>query len=74
MATKKWWDKFDERQQKQIDFARVYAHQFGHGADGHNNMLIISKMADELDALYLLSQATYAKAVTDKEIAEAQGK
>ncbi len=46
-----WLDKFDERQQKQIKLARLYdAPDFRHGADGHNNMLIISKMASLLDA------------------------
>jgi hypothetical protein len=46
---KVWYDNFDERQNKQIMFSRVYAADFAHGADGHNNMLIVAKMADLLD-------------------------
>lgn len=33
----------------QISFSRIYADDFHHGADGHNNMLIIAKLADKLD-------------------------
>lgn len=44
-----WFQHFDERQRNQIRFSRLYASQFGHGADGHNNMLIISQMASLLD-------------------------
>ncbi len=46
-----WLNNFDERQRAQISFARLYASNYHHGADGHNNMLIISKMADLLDAI-----------------------
>ena len=44
-----WFSAFDERQQNQIRFARLYAVKFHHGADGHNNMMIIAQMADLLD-------------------------
>ena len=46
-----WQSVLDERQRKQVAFSRVYAEQFGHGADGHNNMLIIAAMANLLDTL-----------------------
>jgi len=46
-----WRDSFDERQRKQIEWARLYAKDFAHGADGHNAMMIISKMAQMLDDL-----------------------
>jgi hypothetical protein len=46
-----WFGHFDERQQKQIRFARLYAQDFAHGADGHNNMLIIAKMSELLGGL-----------------------
>jgi hypothetical protein len=36
--------RFDERQFKQIQFSLLYASGFAHGADGHNNMLIIAKL------------------------------
>lgn len=48
-----WFMQFDARQQKEIDFARLYARQYAHGTDGHNAKMIIAKLADLLDKLYL---------------------
>lgn len=48
-----WFDQFDERQKKQIEFAILYAEQFHHGADGHNSMMIIAKLVDLLDSTYI---------------------
>lgn len=47
-----WLDELDERQRKEIEFARMYAQQFGHGTDGHTRLLLLAKMADLLDAGY----------------------
>lgn len=47
-----WFDEFDERQRKEIDFATTYAQQYAHGTDGHHRLLIIAKMAELLDAGY----------------------
>lgn len=44
-----WLTYFDDRQRKQIAFSRLYARDFSHGATGHNDMLIIAKMAELLD-------------------------
>lgn len=44
-----WLTHFDDRQRKQIEFSRLYAREFSHGATGHNDMLIIAKMAELLD-------------------------
>lgn len=44
-----WLNNFDERQQKEIEFCRLYAQDFGHGTDGHNAKLIIARMATLLD-------------------------
>jgi hypothetical protein len=44
-----WLTHFDDRQRKQIAFSRLYAKDFSHGATGHNDMLIIAKMAELLD-------------------------
>lgn len=41
---------FDARQQKQIEFALVYALDFHHGADGHNNMMIIARLVEAIKA------------------------
>jgi hypothetical protein len=46
-----WLTHFDDRQRKQIAFSRLYARDFGHGATGHNDMLIIAKMAELLDGV-----------------------
>lgn len=45
-----WFGQFDKRQQDQIRFAVLYAKDFHHGADGHNNMMIIAKMVELLGA------------------------
>lgn len=46
-----WMDDLDERQRKEIRFARLYAEQFGHGTDGHNRLLLIARLSDKLTAL-----------------------
>lgn len=46
-----WFEKFDERQQQQIRFSRLYAREFHHGANGHNDMMIIAKMAELMDEM-----------------------
>lgn len=43
-----WLALFDERQQKEIEFCRLYQRDFGHGTDGHNAKLIIARMAEML--------------------------
>lgn len=45
-----WLSAFDERQQKEIEFASLYMRDFSHGTNGHNDLLIIAKMASLLDA------------------------
>lgn len=42
---------FDERQQKEIEFASLYAANFSHGTDGHHRLLLIAKMAEFLETL-----------------------
>lgn len=59
-----WRFSFDERQRKQIAFSVVYDNSFGHGADGHNSMMIIARMASLLDeAFALIEEQAEAKAV-----------
>ena len=49
---KDWRKLFDERQQKQIKWASLYATpEFSHGDMGHNDKLIIAKMAQLLDQM-----------------------
>lgn len=40
---------FSERDVKEIGFARLYVRDFAHGTDGHNRLLIISRLADVLE-------------------------
>jgi len=47
-----WLKNFDDRQQKEIIFSRMYASQFNHGTDGHNAKLIIAKMAEMLEKIH----------------------
>lgn len=46
---KKWIEGFDERQQREVEFSRIYALDFKHGTDGHNAKMIIARMAAILD-------------------------
>jgi hypothetical protein len=42
----RWADRFDERMLKQIAFCKEYEARFNHGAPGHLDMLVISRLAD----------------------------
>jgi hypothetical protein len=46
-----WRTSFDERQLKEINFDTIYADGFAHGTAGHNERLIIAKMAELLDLI-----------------------
>lgn len=46
-----WIDEFDERQQSEIAFARLYAADFHHGTSGHMGYMVMAKMADLLDGM-----------------------
>jgi hypothetical protein len=46
-------ENFDERQQKEIQLARIYAERFAHGTDGHSAKMIIARLADILDKVDL---------------------
>lgn len=58
-----WTNELDERQCKEIAFARAYATSFSHGTDGHNRLLLIAKMAELLDAGYGVPVAVKAPEV-----------
>lgn len=47
-----WTAQLDERQQKELKFARLYQKDFGHGTDGHHRLLLIARLADMLDDIY----------------------
>lgn len=44
-----WIDTLDDRQRREIAFARLYAKEFAHGTDGHHRLLLISALAELLD-------------------------
>lgn len=44
-----WLSNFDERQRKEIALCRLYAKDFAHGTVGHNEKMIIAKLAELLD-------------------------
>lgn len=44
-----WLDEFTEREQKEIDFALLYAENYAHGTPGHTHLMIIAQLARLLD-------------------------
>ncbi len=48
-----WEGELDERQQAHIQFCRVYAQHYHHGAPGHLDMMLIAELAQRLDAALL---------------------
>lgn len=46
------WERFlEDRQRSHVEFCRLYAKNFAHGAPGHLDMILIARMADLLDSL-----------------------
>lgn len=43
-----WKQILDERQQKELEFAELYAKEFHHGTDGHNRLLLLAKLSELL--------------------------
>jgi hypothetical protein len=44
-----WEQYLDDRQLKELRFARLYAAEFAHGTDGHNRLMLIDLLATLLD-------------------------
>lgn len=44
-----WMDVLDERQKQHIRFCRAYALNYGHGAPGHLDMILIAALSRLLD-------------------------
>lgn len=49
IASDGWRSGLDERQQKEVYLAQVYASSFAHGTNGHNQYMLIAKLAGMLD-------------------------
>jgi hypothetical protein len=44
-----WREQLDDRQQKEVAFAELYAKDFKHGTTSHNQFLLIARLALLLD-------------------------
>lgn len=44
-----WRSELDERQLKELKLAIIYAEDFHHGTTGHNQLMLIAKLAEILD-------------------------
>jgi hypothetical protein len=51
-----WQARLEERQRREVEFARLYARDFSHGTAGHNRLLLIAGLAGMLDAMAALVQ------------------
>jgi hypothetical protein len=43
-----WKKLLDERQQKELEFAELYAAEFHHGTDGHSRLMLLAKLSELL--------------------------
>lgn len=48
-----WYNLLTEREIREVEFARLYAKEFNHGTDGHNRLVLITKLVDILNQSYL---------------------
>lgn len=48
-----WMDLLDERQNKEMEFANIYAADFHHGTDGHNRLMLINLLMNILQSVEL---------------------
>ena len=77
----KWEKLLDERQLKELHFARLYVAEFNHGTDGHSRLLLIDRLAVLLDRAYqssvplsdLLREAIEAKELIEHNEATFRG-
>jgi hypothetical protein len=52
-----WRQMLDERQRKAIAFAETYVRDFNHGTVGHNDLVLIARLAELLDIAAGLKEA-----------------
>jgi len=60
-----WKRDLTERDLKEVEFAQLYERDFGHGTVGHNQLLIIAKLAK--NAKLAAETATGLTALSDRE-------
>ena len=56
-APASWRQMLDERQRKAIAFAETYVRDFNHGTVGHNDLVLIARLAELLDIASGLKEA-----------------
>lgn len=62
------WEKLlDERQAKELAFARMYATAFHHGTDGHSRLMLIAKLAEMLDRAEQIGGVSMARLFEPKD-------
>jgi hypothetical protein len=61
-----WRAQLDERQRKQIAFAEVYVAEFNHGTVGHNDLVLIAKLAELLDVAAGLKEPPQLPAIGER--------
>ena len=47
-----WMNELTEREAKEVAFAVMYFNQFNHGTTGHNQLVLIAKLAEMLNRGY----------------------
>jgi hypothetical protein len=52
-----WRQMLDERQRKAIAFAETYVRDFNHGTVGHNDLVLIARLAELLDVAAGMKEA-----------------
>jgi hypothetical protein len=57
-APTSWRQMLDERHRKAIAFAETYVRDFNHGTVGHNDLVLIARLAELLDVAAGIKEAT----------------
>lgn len=52
----RWRSVLNERELKEVEFCEMYKRSFNHGTPGHNHMILIAILAEELDRLHGMIQ------------------
>jgi len=48
-ANTKWEELLGARELQEVHLAQIYAREFNHGTTGHNQLMLIAKLADMLN-------------------------
>lgn len=55
-----WWDALSEREQKEIKLATYYSDNLAHGTTGHNQLMLIAKLAAKINEMTIEKDAQNA--------------